>query len=148
MLRGVVYQAAIERFVLDVLNLQNDAVRALILGHDIRKGTLGDRSGKFLVHESEMLDTVTPVKVKSRIEKVYCNGFILGNPEKQLDDGVVIDVDVFVAFAVFRDASGNIASLLMGCADVLEHTCVLFLVHKGLLALRLKNDNCSLQTVY
>ena len=133
-LRGVVHQAAVERLVLDVLDLQHDAVRALVLGHDIRDGALGERPGKFLVHEGEVLDAVAPVKVERRVEEVYRDRLVLGNPEEHLDDRVVVDVDVLVALAVFCDACGNIASLLMGCADVLEHTCVLFLVHKGLLA--------------
>ena len=80
-----------------------------------------------------MLDAVAPVKVKRRVEKVHRNWLVLGNPEEQLDDSVIVDIDVLVAFLVFCDACGNITALLVDLKDFLEHACVLSLVHKGFL---------------
>ena len=78
-----------------------------------------------------MFDAVAPIKMKSGVKKVYRNRFVFGSSEKQLENRVVVDIDILEAFIVFGYASGHVAPLLVGIAYILEHACVLFLVHKG-----------------
>ena len=77
-----------------------------------------------------MFNTVTAIKMKRRIEKIHRNRFIIRGSKKQLEYGIVIEINIFVKVIIFRNASGNITFLLVNVTDFLKHACVLFFIHK------------------
>ena len=60
--------------------------------------------------------------------------------EDLLEDGVVVDVGELVSLAIFCDAGGAVAAVLVGFADVAEHFRVLFFGHYIVLLLMAKHS--------
>ena len=57
--------------------------------------------------------------------------FVFGIPENNLEHIVVVNVHELVAFIVFCNASGRVASCFVGFADVFKHRSVLFSSHRA-----------------
>ena len=130
MLRGVVNKAALEGVVIDTLHFEHDAVLTLIQCHYIRGDAFCERVREGGINEGEVFDAVATVEFEHRVEEINGNGFVFRSPEKQLKDVVVVDIDIIVNFSVLCNAGGDAASDLARFRNVLEHFCVLFLVHK------------------
>ncbi len=107
-LRGVVNQAAPESGVVDMLHFEHDAVLALVLGHDVRDDVFRERVRDGGIFEGDVVDAVEAVELEHRVKEIHSNRFVFGNPEKQLKDVVVVDIDVIVIFSVLCDAGGDI----------------------------------------
>ncbi len=129
-LRGVVNQAALERVVIDMLHFEHDAVLTLIQCHDVRSDAFRERVREGWVNESEVFDAVAAVELEHRVEQIDGERLVFASPEKQLKDVVVVDIDIIVNFSVLCNAGVDTASGLARFRNVLEHFCVLFLVHK------------------
>ena len=124
-------QAAIIRFVFDMLNFEHDAFLTLVERHDIRGDALANRFRESRVHERDSFNAITAIKLQHCIEKIYRNRLVFRISEKNLKNIVVINVHVFIAFIVLRDTSGNVTSVLVSFADILKHFCILRFIHKS-----------------
>ncbi len=82
------------------------------------------------INEGEVFDAVATVEFERRVEQIDDERLVFASPEKQLKDVVVVDIDIIVNFSVLCNAGGDTASGLARFRNVLEHFCVLFLVHK------------------
>ena len=113
-----------------MLNFQNDAFKTLVFCNNIRGCRFAESAIYGWVYEGEVVDAVSSIQLENCVQKVCCHFHVFGISENYLENRVVVNIGVLVFFTVFHNALMSVASLLMCFADVFEHCCVLFFIHR------------------
>ena len=123
------HQAVAISFVLDMLNLQNNALQTLVLGYNIRSGRLDKSPINRRIHKSKIVNAVAPIQLENCIQKACRHPHVIRISKQHFKDRIVVNIDVFIFFAILHNALVDIASRLMYLANGAEHFCVLFPIH-------------------
>ena len=129
-LRRIKHQTITICFVFNMLHFQNNTFQTLIFGHNIRGCCLDKGPIYCRIHKSEVVNAISAIQLENGIQKTCRHPHVFWISKQHFENGIVVDIDVFIFFTILHNALVDIASDLMDFADGAEHFRVLFPVHK------------------